>query len=451
MAVKVAATLEPMGQGNFPVVAANNVSGLATVATTGSYNDLLDLPSNPINTEYARKIGTDTNHPAIGSESLPVYVNNIGQIKETKRLAFNNVAITPKTGGLEYQSTDLLTNYWVDPATAASNFGVEAWMYLLTFSAATITNTSLKVFVNNVEYHLGSEITNLNLQDICPNATSISASSAYQLYDENNTLLSYFGFVLMPSVANSYIPVADGVNFSGNQYPTAFESFSISIIRNNPVVESNIQVNTIDVKLIKNLTDIESNHLSLEADHINNTQYNILNTVADYDGLFYLGGISNIAYNTPITANIGGTSYTGMWYPADAEFPGYGGIANAYEYFGFMPYCYLTDKIVILKASNTCYLLVDNSVYSSLTSNDIVVYYSDSIDGKLTLKGQLIVTGQDSTTASDRGKITANSLSLTQGLQINNTVLDEATLQALIALLSVPPVPATLGIMSIVE
>ena len=468
MAVKVADTIEPMGQGSFPVVAASNVSGLAAVATTGDYNDLINTPGSGTNSEYAEKIGTDTSHPAIGSTSLPVYVNNAGEIKEITQLTFNDVNITPKSGGMVQQLISLPTDYWADPATSAEQIGINAWLYLQTLSAATITDNIFKVYLNNVEYHIGSELTNTNLQNICPNATSVSVSSAYQLYDASNTLLTGFGFVAIPDLGlvTDYIPVADGTIFSGSTYPTAFASFSYMGNGTTPVVESKVQVNTVEAKLIQNLANINSNHLTLEADHINTTQYNILNsitnTISDSGGSCHYGGIANFSYNTPLAVHANGTTYTGIWYPFNADYPGYGDIHLAYDHFGYLPYCYFTNKIVLLNAGNMCFLLIDGSVYSSIGNADYLEASSDSIDGKMTISGQLTVTGNDSTITSDRGKITCNNLSCsgtaisqaleTQGIQVGNassnvsisddsitiegTTITKSTLEALIDLIN---------------
>ena len=125
MAVKVADTIEPMGQGSFPVVAASNVSGLATVATTGDYNDLINTPGGGggTNSEYAEKIGTDTSHPAIGSKKLPIYVNNWGELKTIEELELDNndCYLKPRTGGDRKLTNEIEPN-WADHNTAYSYY-----------------------------------------------------------------------------------------------------------------------------------------------------------------------------------------------------------------------------------------------------------------------------------------------------------------------------------------
>lgn len=74
MAVKVAATIEPMAAGEFPVVDAVNVSGLANVSTSGSYTDLINKPNG-------------------GDSTTPIYMNN-GVATSLTNLNFNNIKTT---------------------------------------------------------------------------------------------------------------------------------------------------------------------------------------------------------------------------------------------------------------------------------------------------------------------------------------------------------------------
>lgn len=88
MAVKVGDTIEPLGSGGFPVVDASHISGLADVATTGSYSDLNDKPN-------------------VGSNTLPVYFDN-GTATAISNLSLTSGDVTAYT---LHANSDFFTSY----------------------------------------------------------------------------------------------------------------------------------------------------------------------------------------------------------------------------------------------------------------------------------------------------------------------------------------------------
>lgn len=212
MAVKVAATIEPMGEGNFPVVAANHVSGLATVATTGSYNDLLDLPSpTGGDAEYAQKIGTSSSHPAIGSSSLPTYVNSSGVITPITELEVAGSHLIPAQSGLVDHEVNIYDAAW-------STYR-NAWECGYPAPLTTVSNWEVDratIIIGGTSYYaLLSSFANGNLNNYCPNATSYTTGTWAPIYASlNDTQVS--GMCLQKQSQGNILLWMDTVIYTGS-------------------------------------------------------------------------------------------------------------------------------------------------------------------------------------------------------------------------------------------
>ena len=427
MATRVAATIEPMGDGNFPVVAANHVSGLATVATTGSYNDLLDLPSpsgSSTNSEYAEKIGKDSAHPTIGSYKLPTYVNESGVVTPITELEVAGTALTPEDSTIVDHIIALYDNYsW-------SSSYYNCWNIYLLFGLTNWSINQAYVTIKSTQYYVKlTDFSEGNLTDYCPNANSYSPSGSTfaPVYNSNDIIVS--GICFQKSRNNSIYLWLDAVLFPGTYSEhtdfldenDVFISKTITVNRPASVNTTQVNTSTIATETINDLENVNAKYFnctqSTQATYKELVSLYYKETMA-YDNTLqcYKSWINltnkNISYGTNCYINKGSSFLSGIWYEA-GEGEGY---SNITTYYNNTRYCLFSDSCCIIEIDTDNLLLCCNSAfYDSCTEANTFfaqkrVSDADAPEGIISLKGKINILNEN---------YEDNSYEYTQGGSLN--------------------------------
>lgn len=143
----VTATSLTLGYG--VTIGASKVSGLADVATSGSYNDLDDVPEIPTDLEYyIKKDGTVGSEPSEGATGFKVSLN--GLLQASNAIIYGEiVASSGKIGGFNIATTADVSHYYTNTLYRITTDGTYYYQAGISSDGTSPTNATFYVRKSN--------------------------------------------------------------------------------------------------------------------------------------------------------------------------------------------------------------------------------------------------------------------------------------------------------------